>query len=115
VQHRCAFGLIERLMVVAIIAFLVRLLIPEVQQSGEAARRRFQGEPITFGEGNGLKAGTGTKVACFDDPDGTHLELVQLVGPFQRKSLGAVGSNGRDRSPEHTCFPAFCRLLDRSH
>jgi hypothetical protein len=51
----------------------------------QEAGLKFRGEPITFEEGDGLKAGIGTKVAYFDDPDGTHLELIQPVGLFQRK------------------------------
>lgn len=50
-----------------------------------AAGLRFEGEPITFEEGDGLRAGVGTRVAYFDDPDGTHLELIQPAGPFRRK------------------------------
>jgi catechol 2,3-dioxygenase-like lactoylglutathione lyase family enzyme len=45
----------------------------------------FQGDPIVFEEGDGLKAGIGTAVAYFDDPDGTHLEIIAPAGPFKRK------------------------------
>lgn len=45
----------------------------------------FSGEPIVFEDGDGLKAGAGTAVAYFDDPDGTHLEIIAPVGPFKRK------------------------------
>ena len=38
--------------------------------------------------GEGFKAGAGTTVACFDDPDGTHLELIQPKGPFRRRADG---------------------------
>ena len=46
---------------------------------------RFEAEPITLEAEDGLAAGIGTHVACFDDPDGTHLELIQPVGLFRRK------------------------------
>jgi catechol 2,3-dioxygenase-like lactoylglutathione lyase family enzyme len=45
----------------------------------------FQGEPIVFEESDGLKDGIGTAVAYFDDPDGTHLEIIAPAGPFKRK------------------------------
>ncbi|WP_227871657.1 VOC family protein [Flavobacterium kingsejongi] len=45
---------------------------------------RLQGDPITFMEEDGLKAGFGTAVAYFDDPDGTHLEIIAPQGPFKR-------------------------------
>jgi catechol 2,3-dioxygenase-like lactoylglutathione lyase family enzyme len=48
----------------------------------------FQGEPMTFGPDDMLKKGIGTKVAYFDDPDGTHLEIIQPAGPFQREGCG---------------------------
>ena len=47
---------------------------------------KFQGSPIVFEAGDGLKAGIGTAVAYFDDPDGTHLEIIAPVGPFKRKA-----------------------------
>jgi len=50
-----------------------------------AAGLRFDGHPITFEDGDGLRSGIGTRVAYFDDPDGTHLELIQPVGPFRRR------------------------------
>jgi len=46
----------------------------------------FQGEPIVFEAGDQLKTGIGTAVAYFDDPDGTHLEIIAPVGPFKRKA-----------------------------
>lgn len=42
------------------------------------------GEPITFKAEDGLKAGIGTTVAYFEDPDGTHLEVIAPEGPFKR-------------------------------
>jgi catechol 2,3-dioxygenase-like lactoylglutathione lyase family enzyme len=45
----------------------------------------FNGEPITFQTEDQLKQGIGTKVAYFDDPDGTHLGIIQPQGPLQRK------------------------------
>ena len=44
------------------------------------------GEPIIFEEADGLKAGYGTAVAYFQDPDGTNLEIIAPQGPFQRKN-----------------------------
>lgn len=44
------------------------------------------GEPIVFEESDGLKAGYGTAVAYFQDPDGTNLEIIAPQGPFQRKN-----------------------------
>ena len=46
----------------------------------------FQGDPMTFEEGDKLRHGIGTKVAYFDDPDGTHLEIIAPKGPFGRKN-----------------------------
>lgn len=46
----------------------------------------FQGEPMTFEAGDKLKNGIGTQVAYFDDPDGTHLEIIAPRGPFERKN-----------------------------
>jgi catechol 2,3-dioxygenase-like lactoylglutathione lyase family enzyme len=46
----------------------------------------FQGEPIVFEAEDQLKAGIGTAVAYFDDPDGTHLEIIAPMGPFKRKA-----------------------------
>lgn len=41
-----------------------------------------EGEPIYFEEQDGLKAGFGTGVVYFKDPDGTNLELIAPNGPF---------------------------------
>lgn len=46
---------------------------------------KLSGEPIIFEEADGLKAGFGTAVAYFDDPDGTHLEIIAPQGPFKRE------------------------------
>ena len=46
----------------------------------------FSGEPMTFQAEDKLSAGIGTKVAYFDDPDGTHLEIIEPQGPFRRKA-----------------------------
>lgn len=43
------------------------------------------GEAITFQEEDGLKAGIGTAVVYFTDPDGTNLELIAPKGPFVRE------------------------------
>ena len=43
-----------------------------------------EGEPMYFKEEDGLKAGFGTGVVYFTDPDGAHLELIEPKGPFQR-------------------------------
>ncbi|WP_265456076.1 VOC family protein [Enterococcus sp. HY326] len=43
-----------------------------------------EGEPFYFEEQDGLKAGFGTGVVYFTDPDGTNLELISPQGPFQR-------------------------------
>ena len=43
-----------------------------------------EGEPMYFKEEDGLKAGFGTGVVYFQDPDGAHLELIEPKGPFQR-------------------------------
>lgn len=43
-----------------------------------------EGEPMFFEEQDGLKAGFGTGVAYFTDPDGTNLELIAPKGPFKR-------------------------------
>jgi len=43
-----------------------------------------EGEPIVFKEEDGLKAGFGTAVAYFKDPDGTNLEVIAPQGPFIR-------------------------------
>ncbi|WP_244610546.1 VOC family protein [Microvirga pakistanensis] len=45
----------------------------------------FQGEPIVFEASDGPRDGIGTAVAYFDDPDGTHLEIIAPAGPFTRK------------------------------
>ena len=45
-----------------------------------------EGEPMVFEEGDGLKAGFGTAVVYFKDPDGTNLELIAPQGPFKRKN-----------------------------
>ena len=44
-----------------------------------------KGEPIYFKKSDELKAGFGTGVVYFKDPDGTNLELIAPKGPFQRK------------------------------
>ncbi|MGK6324657.1 VOC family protein [Sphingomonas sp. DT-51] len=41
--------------------------------------------PITLTKDDLLAYGTGTKVAYFDDPDGTHLEVVEPRGIFRRR------------------------------
>lgn len=46
----------------------------------------FSGPPMTFSEEDMLSEGIGTKVAYFDDPDGTHLEIIEPQGPFRRKA-----------------------------
>lgn len=56
-----------------------------VYQRMTKAGLTFNGEPITFQAEDQLKQGIGTTVAYFDDPDGTHLEIIQPQGPFQRK------------------------------
>lgn len=43
-----------------------------------------EGDPMIFTEEDGLKAGYGTGVVYFQDPDGAHLELIEPKGPFQR-------------------------------
>lgn len=43
-----------------------------------------EGEPMVFKEEDGLKAGFGTAVAYFKDPDGTNLEIIAPQGPFKR-------------------------------
>ena len=45
----------------------------------------FAGAPITFQPEDQLAQGFGTKVAYFDDPDGTHLEIIEPQGPFRRE------------------------------
>jgi catechol 2,3-dioxygenase-like lactoylglutathione lyase family enzyme len=45
-----------------------------------------EGEPIVFQEEDGLKAGFGTAVAYFKDPDGTNLEIIAPQGPFKREN-----------------------------
>jgi catechol 2,3-dioxygenase-like lactoylglutathione lyase family enzyme len=45
-----------------------------------------EGDPIEFKEEDGLKAGFGTAVAYFHDPDGTNLEIIAPQGPFKRKN-----------------------------
>ena len=44
-----------------------------------------EGELIYFEESDGLKAGFGTGVVYFKDPDGTNLELIAPKGPFKRE------------------------------
>jgi len=51
----------------------------------QEASLTFRGEPITLEDGDGFKAGIGTKVAFVDDPDGTPLALIHPVRPLQRK------------------------------
>lgn len=43
------------------------------------------GAPIVFQKEDGLKAGFGTAVAYFRDPDGTNLQIIAPQGPFKRK------------------------------
>jgi len=50
----------------------------------QSAGIEFHGDPITFSEEDGLKAGIGTSVAYFKDPDGTNLEIISPQGPFKR-------------------------------
>lgn len=63
----------------------------EVDDIHEAVQRlkdagiKLSGEPIIFEQADGLKSGWGTAVAYFDDPDGTHLEIIAPQGPFKRK------------------------------
>lgn len=63
----------------------------EVDDIHEAVQRlkdagiKLSGEPIIFEEADGLKSGWGTAVAYFDDPDGTHLEIIAPQGPFKRE------------------------------
>lgn len=45
----------------------------------------FVAEPHTFAEEDGVSSGVGTQVVYFDDPDGTHLELIAPRGPFVRR------------------------------
>ncbi|NIG55016.1 VOC family protein [Chitinophaga sp. Cy-1792] len=45
-----------------------------------------EGAPIVFEEADGLRAGFGTAVAYFTDPDGTNLEIIAPKGPFKRKN-----------------------------
>ncbi|WP_118975991.1 VOC family protein [Taibaiella koreensis] len=45
-----------------------------------------EGEPIVFGEEDGLRSGFGTAVAYFRDPDGVNLEIISPQGPFRRKA-----------------------------
>jgi catechol 2,3-dioxygenase-like lactoylglutathione lyase family enzyme len=56
----------------------------EVHRRMADAGIEFSGEPITFEQSDGLENGIGTTVAYFDDPDGTHLEIIAPVGPFRR-------------------------------
>ena len=64
----------------------------EVDDFEDAVKRmqeagiEFHGAPITFQPEDGLKAGIGTAVAYFKDPDGTNLEIIYPVGPFKRLS-----------------------------
>ncbi len=52
----------------------------------KAAGVKLSGDPIIFEVADGLKSGFGTAVAYFDDPDGTHLEIIAPKGPFERNS-----------------------------
>ena len=54
--------------------------LQNVYERMKAAGVTFSGEPITFQDEDGLKSGQGTTVAYFEDPDGTHLELIQPRG-----------------------------------
>lgn len=64
----------------------------EVDNIQEAVKRLedagipLAGEAIVFQKEDGLKSGFGTAVAYFDDPDGTHLEIIAPQGPFKRKA-----------------------------
>lgn len=42
------------------------------------------GKPITFTAEDQLTGGIGTTVVFFEDPDGTHLELIDPKGTFKR-------------------------------
>jgi catechol 2,3-dioxygenase-like lactoylglutathione lyase family enzyme len=63
----------------------------EVDNIQDAVKRlkdagiKLSGEPIIFEEADGLKSGFGTAVVYFDDPDGTHLEIIEPQGPFKRE------------------------------
>ena len=63
----------------------------EVDNIQDAVKRlkdagiKLSGEPIIFEAADGLKSGFGTAVAYFDDPDGTHLEIIEPQGPFKRE------------------------------
>ena len=59
--------------------------IQEAVQRLKDAGIKLSGEPILFEEADGLQSGIGTAVAYFDDPDGTHLEIIAPQGPFKRK------------------------------
>lgn len=63
----------------------------EVDNIQDAVKRlkdagiKLSGDPIIFEVADGLKSGFGTAVAYFDDPDGTHLEIIEPQGPFKRE------------------------------
>ena len=59
--------------------------LDSVYQRMRDAGLSFSGEPIVFEDADGLKNGAGTAVAYFDDPDGTHLEIIAPQEPFKRK------------------------------
>lgn len=44
----------------------------------------FHGEPIVFEAVDQLTDGIGTAMAYFDDPDGSHLEIMAPMGSFKR-------------------------------
>ncbi|RBL92453.1 VOC family protein [Chitinophaga flava] len=63
--------------------------VDDIQKAVERLKKagiKLSGEPIVFQETDGLKNGYGTAVAYFDDPDGTHLEIIEPKGPFQREN-----------------------------
>lgn len=60
--------------------------LQSVYQRMRDAGIEFEGEPMTFKEEDMLKSGIGTQVAYFDDPDGTHLEIIAPKGPFEREN-----------------------------
>lgn len=45
----------------------------------------FAGEPLILQAEDKVRFGVGAKVAYFDDPDGTHLEIIEPQGSFRRK------------------------------
>jgi catechol 2,3-dioxygenase-like lactoylglutathione lyase family enzyme len=59
--------------------------ITQAVQRLKEAGIALSGEPMVFEEADGLQSGFGTAVAYFDDPDGTHLEVIVPQGPFKRE------------------------------